>query len=84
MIIPSKKTPRIRDKSVLQKVAKTIANVQRAQKLEEIKNLKKIQGTTSMYRIRIGDYRLGIMVIESSVEFNELPRSRADEVSKQR
>ena len=64
-----KDTRRIRGKSVLQKVANTIENVQRAQKLEEINNLKKIQGTTSMYRIRIGDYRLGILIIESSVEF---------------
>ena len=53
-----KDTRRIQDKTVLQKVANTIANVQRAQNLDEIKNLKKIKGTTSMYRIRIGDYRL--------------------------
>ena len=64
-----KDTRRIKDKSVLQKVANTIANVQRVQNLEEIRNLKKIQGTTSMYRIRIGDYRLGIIATESSVEF---------------
>ena len=64
-----KDTRRIKDKTVLQKVANTIANVQRAQNLDEIKNLKKIKGTTSMYRIRIGDYRLGILVSESSIEF---------------
>ena len=64
-----KDTRRIKDKTVLQKVANTIANVQRAKNLDEIKNLKKIKGTTSMYRIRIGDYRLGILVSESSIEF---------------
>ena len=64
-----KDTRRIKDKTVLQKVANTIANVLRAQNLDEIKNLKKIKGTTSMYRIRIGDYRLGILVSESSIEF---------------
>jgi mRNA interferase RelE/StbE len=64
-----KDTRKIKDKTVLQKVANTIANVQRAQNLDEIKNLKKIKGTTSMYRIRIGDYRLGILVSESSIEF---------------
>ena len=64
-----KDTRRIKDKSVLQKIANTIANVQRAQNLEEIKNLKKIQGTTSMYRIRVGDYRLGIIVTETFIEF---------------
>jgi hypothetical protein len=40
-----KDTRRIKDKTVLQKVANTIANVQRAQNLDEIKNLKKIKGT---------------------------------------
>lgn len=64
-----KDTRRIKDKSILQKVANTIANVQRARNLDEIRNLKKIKGTTSMYRIRIRDYRLGILVSESSVEF---------------
>ena len=64
-----KDTKRIKDKTILQKIANTIANVQRAQNLDEIKNLKKIKGTTSMYRIRIGDYRLGILVSESSIEF---------------
>ena len=64
-----KDTKRIKDKTILQKVANTIANVQRARNLDEIKNLTKIKGTTSMYRIRIGDYRLGIFVSESSVEF---------------
>ena len=64
-----KDTRSIKDKSVLQKIANTIANIQRAQSLEEIKHLRKIRGTSSMYRIRIGDYRLGIIITESGVEF---------------
>ena len=64
-----KDTKRIRDKNVLQRIANTIANVQRAKTLEEIKSIKKIQGTQSMYHIRIGDYRLGIIVSDSTVEF---------------
>ena len=64
-----KDTRRIKDKYVLQRIANTVANVQRAKTLEEIKNLKKIQGTQSMYRIRIGDYRLGIIITNSIVEF---------------
>ena len=64
-----KDTSRIKDKSVLQRIANTIANVQRAKTLGEIKSLKKIQGTQSMYRIRIGDYRLGIIIIDNTIEF---------------
>ena len=64
-----KDTRRIKDKSILQRIANIVANAQRAKTLEEIKNLKKIQGTQSMYRIRIGDYRLGIIVSDSTEEF---------------
>lgn len=35
----------------------------------EIKNLKKIKGHPSFYRIRIGDYRLGIEYRETTVVF---------------
>ena len=64
-----KDTGRIKNKSVLQRIANIIANVQRAKTLGEIKSLKKIRGTQSMYRIRIGDYRLGIIVTDNTVEF---------------
>ena len=64
-----KDTRRIKDKSILQRVANTIANVQRAKNLEDIKNLKKIQVSNSMYRIRIGDYRLGLIIADNTVEF---------------
>ena len=64
-----KDTRRIKDKSILQRIAKTIANIQRAKNLEDIKDLKKIRGTHSMYRIRIGDYRLGIIITDTAVEF---------------
>ena len=50
-----KDTRRIKNKSVLQRVDNTIANVQRAKNFEDIKNLNKIQGTHSMHRIRIGE-----------------------------
>jgi mRNA interferase RelE/StbE len=64
-----KDTRRIKDKSILQRIANTIANIQRAKNLEDIKNLKKIRGTHSMYHIRIGDYRLGITITDTAVEF---------------
>lgn len=37
--------------------------------ITEIKNLKKIKGHPSFYRIRIGDYRLGIEYRETTVVF---------------
>lgn len=64
-----KDTRRIKDKSILNKIANTIVDVQKAHSIEEIKNLRKLKGTDGMYRIRIGDYRIGIVINESSVEF---------------
>ncbi|TVM04222.1 MAG: plasmid stabilization protein [Candidatus Brocadia sp. WS118] len=37
--------------------------------ITEIKNLKKIKGHPSFYRIRIGDYRLGIEYRETTLVF---------------
>jgi mRNA interferase RelE/StbE len=36
--------------------------------LDELHGLKKIEGYTSYYRLRLGDYRLGIKVSGDSVE----------------
>jgi mRNA interferase RelE/StbE len=35
---------------------------------EEINGLKKIQGYETYYRIRLGDYRLGIEIIEEGAK----------------
>ncbi|MDY6784849.1 MAG: type II toxin-antitoxin system RelE/ParE family toxin [Cyanobacteriota bacterium] len=36
--------------------------------LQEIPNLKAMRGYTSRYRIRLGDYRVGIEVKENTIE----------------
>ena len=55
-----KDTRKIKDASVKNSLAKIIRELQMAQKLGEIRNLKKLQGTKNFFRIRIGDYRLGL------------------------
>ncbi|WP_153631654.1 type II toxin-antitoxin system RelE/ParE family toxin [Prolixibacter sp. SD074] len=42
-------------------------NIQSAQKLTEIKNLKKLKGHKNFFRIRVGDYRIGIAVQDKKV-----------------
>ena len=64
-----KDTRRIKDKSILVKIADTIEAIQKAQNLSEIRNLKKLRGAQLTYRIKIGDYRIGIIISESTVEF---------------
>jgi len=64
-----KDTNRIKDKSILLKVANTIEAIQKVQNIMEIRNLKKLRGAQATYRIKIGDYRIGIIISESTVEF---------------
>ena len=66
---------RIRDKDLLVKVADTVEQVQGAANQKEIKNLKKLKGFQSYYRIRLGDYRIGLSIEETEVDFIRfLPR----------
>jgi mRNA interferase RelE/StbE len=39
-----------------------------ARSLQEITNIKAMKGSSDRYRIRVGDYRVGIAVQENSIE----------------
>lgn len=41
-------------------VNKVVENVVNASEINEVKNIKKLVGFSNYYRIRIGDYRIGI------------------------
>ena len=55
--------------SVRDEVAKAIKNVENADNKSEIKGLKKLSGYKNVFRIRIGDYRIGIFIMRDTVEF---------------
>lgn len=59
----------IKDRRVLAKVQQAIENVEAAEKLSDIANLKKLSNTNNFYRIRVGDYRIGIAIEGTEVEF---------------
>ncbi|MCA6379349.1 MAG: type II toxin-antitoxin system RelE/ParE family toxin [Cytophagales bacterium] len=60
---------RIHLKSVRNSLLKVIELTQSAETLAEIPNLKKLQGFKSAYRIRIGDYRIGIFIAGNTIQF---------------
>jgi len=60
---------RVRDKVLRERVRETIEQVERAQALQEMENVKKLRGGERYYRIRIGDYRLGLVLEENTVIF---------------
>jgi mRNA interferase RelE/StbE len=43
--------------------------VERANSLQEVKDFKKLKGSARQYRLRIGDYRIGIVMEQDSVVF---------------
>lgn len=60
---------KIKDQDLLDRIRKTIEEVEAADDLQAISNLKKIAGTADFFRIRVGDYRLGTVVEGDTVEF---------------
>lgn len=42
------------------------------QNITEIKNLKKIKGHKDAYRIKVGDYRIGIFIQNETVTFSQV------------
>lgn len=51
---------KIGDKKVLQRLQAVISEMEGANKISDIPNIKKMEGHGSFYRVKIGDYRLGM------------------------
>lgn len=51
---------KIKDKNTRERLLKIIEEIESANSLLDINNIKKLSGDKISYRIRLGDYRLGI------------------------
>ena len=60
---------RVTDKGLKERVKETIERAERAQTVQEIENVRKLRGGERYYRIRIGDYRLGLVLEADTVVF---------------
>ncbi len=60
---------KILDVDLFQRIQEAIEQVENAEKLNEVSNLKKLKGDGDYYRIRVGDYRIGIKVNDGIVSF---------------
>lgn len=58
---------RVRDQSLKRRVRETIELIERAENLQEMGDVRKLRGSDRYYRIRIGDYRLGLVVENDTV-----------------
>ena len=63
-----KDTRKIHNKAISIKIAEIILNIQEANNLNQIKNLKKLKGRSNEFRIKVFDYRIGIIITNSVVE----------------
>jgi len=59
---------KIKDKNTRKRIAQAIEKLETADTLEQITGLTKLVGFSSYYRIRVGDYRMGIIVDNQTVE----------------
>jgi mRNA interferase RelE/StbE len=58
---------RVKDEQLLRRVEQVIGEIKAATELSDIKRLSKLKGHDTFYRIRLGDYRIGIEVLEDKV-----------------
>ena len=72
----AKDIEKIRMQSVKDDIATAIEQVEQADSLSSVINLKKLKGFKTAYRIRIGNYRIGVFVDGETVEFARVVHRR--------
>ncbi|MBE2200157.1 MAG: type II toxin-antitoxin system RelE/ParE family toxin [Anaerolinea sp.] len=58
----AKDLQQVRDSALLKRVQTAIEQIETAASLHEIRQLKKLAGNEFYYRVRIGNYRLGLRI----------------------
>lgn len=57
---------KVSDVLILKKIEKTILEIEKAKSLDEIRNLHKLSGFKNYFRIRLGDYRIGLELVDNN------------------
>ena len=72
----SKDLRKIKDQKLLSKIKIVVNECKLAQTLDDIKNVKKLKGYQDCYRIKIGDYRIGLAMIDDELIFTRFLHRR--------
>lgn len=64
-----KQVSKLNSPALAKEIEAIIETAEKANSLSQIKNLKKLKGHSGFYRIRCGDYRIGINFQNNSFEF---------------
>jgi mRNA interferase RelE/StbE len=59
----------IKNRDILDHIKETIEQVEKAQSQQNIANLKKLKVGSNYYRIRAGEYRLGVIIEKDTITF---------------
>jgi mRNA interferase RelE/StbE len=55
--------------AIKKRIRKAIIQAEEAPTLSQVENIKKLKGGENYYRIRVGDYRLGLILYEDRLIF---------------
>ena len=64
-----KELEKLKNKSLKNSIYNSIIQVELAESISEIKNIKKLAGFEMYYRLRVGDYRIGLKLENETVNF---------------
>lgn len=59
----------LKNKNLANDTLETINNVEKANSISEIKNIKKLTGYKTAFRIRCGSHRIGIVIEGNTITF---------------
>ncbi len=65
----AKDLKKVKDKTLLRRVKEAIEQVEQAANPQEIGNLKHLTGGDHYYRLRLGDYRIGLTMQDDTIVF---------------
>ena len=65
----AKDLKKVKDQNLKQMVISTIETIEQAKGLAQLSNTKKLKGDDCYYRIKLGDYRIGIIIEDDVVTF---------------
>ena len=60
---------KVRGKKIKNRVRSMIEDAEQSEKISELAGLKKMQGGENYYRIRIGSYRVGVIIDSDTIIF---------------
>lgn len=66
-----KEEGKLKNKALSQQIVNLIENLPAIENIHEIPSLKRLKGTTA-YRIRMGDYRLGVTIENDTITFHSI------------